>query len=63
MTEQIWGTDNKPWTSIKHGMGFWDKTDLMIWINENIEGDYRLNTKYIFFEREADATMFMLKYK
>lgn len=63
MNEQIWGYDNKPWTSIRHGLSIWDRDALRIWINENIEGDYKVTATHIWFEREADATLFTLKYK
>jgi len=62
MIDSMWGYDNMEWTRIKHHLNAWDRDDLRIWINENIEGDYRVNATYIFFEDDSDAVLFKLKY-
>ena len=63
MTITIWGTDNVAWTHIRHELTVWHRDELRIWINENIEGDYRVTATHIYFEQPADATLFTLKYK
>jgi len=62
MNETIWAKDGTAWTSIRHGLNVWDRDALRIWINENIEGEYKVDPAYIFFEDERDAVLFKLKY-
>ncbi len=62
MNETIWGVDDVAWTSIRHGLNVWDRDELRIWINNNIEGDYRVTASYIFFKDERDAVLYRLKY-
>ena len=57
-------TDTKGWIKVDYPHGYESNkqaVDIRLWVEENLGKHHKMGRTY-FFEREQDASMFLLKY-